>query len=179
LNRIRSADTDAGDGDGVPKCDIKENNLMTYQIRKFLESFFLPLFTIGILLLVLIVYLPSQAASDDTFIVNSPYNTDDGTCEVANCTLREAINAANIAAGANTIVFSLPTGQTVFLSGSSLPLITSTLTIDGSTSGGVSINGGGGYTGIFVIDSGTAVTITSLYIPIRRVMEAESIIVAH
>ena len=44
----------------------------------------------------------AQAAN---FTVNSTADTDDGTCDVSSCTLREAINAANAAAGFDTILF--------------------------------------------------------------------------
>ncbi len=62
-------------------------------------------------------------------VVNSLADSDDGTCDAADCTLREAINAANAnGAGADTITFSV-SGQ--ILLGGPLANITSDLTIDG------------------------------------------------
>src|SRR2546422_2384548 len=46
--------------------------------------------------------------ASQTFTVNSTADTDDGTCNAANCTLREAINAANTNAGADTVNFNIP-----------------------------------------------------------------------
>jgi CSLREA domain-containing protein len=78
-----------------------------------------------------------------TFVVNSLEDSNDGACDIApggNCTLREAINAANSLTGANTISFNLD-GEIGLLS--SLPVISdaSGLTIDG-TGQDVSIGGG-------------------------------------
>ncbi len=63
------------------------------------------------------------------FVVNTDADTDDGTCDVSNCTLREAINAANADVyDANTITFAA--NYTITLT-SALPDITSNVTIDG------------------------------------------------
>jgi len=62
------------------------------------------------------------------FIVNSSADTDDGVCG-ANCTLREAINAANAISGADTITFDA--GYTITL-GSQLPAVNTYITITGS-----------------------------------------------
>src|SRR6266849_1993209 len=45
---------------------------------------------------------------NSTLIVNTAADHDDGVCDVADCTLREAINAANARAGADSIIFRLP-----------------------------------------------------------------------
>lgn len=83
--------------------------------------------TTGSLLLVLLITilsltLParSEAAS---FIVNSSSDTDDGSCSVAHCSLREAINAANANPGIDTISFNF--GGTITLA-TTLPQITDT-----------------------------------------------------
>jgi CSLREA domain-containing protein len=78
----------------------------------------------------------AQAA---TFTVNSTNDVDDGTCNAAHCSLREALNAAQ-AAGSHTINFSIPGGgvQTIVTAG--LPQITRTVTIDGYTQPGSSPN---------------------------------------
>ena len=50
---------------------------------------------------------PTPVTHAATYIVNTLADTDDGVCDATNCTLREAINAANITAGADTITFSV------------------------------------------------------------------------
>jgi CSLREA domain-containing protein len=70
--------------------------------------------------------------------VNSTADTDDGLCNAANCTLREAINAANAAAGADTIRFSIGSGPRTISPGAALPAVTDPVTIDGTTQPGFS-----------------------------------------
>src|SRR5574341_412871 len=48
---------------------------------------------------------PVQAA---TLVVNTTSDADDGVCNAAHCSLREAINAANLAAGEDVIAFNIP-----------------------------------------------------------------------
>src|SRR6185436_10726741 len=55
------------------------------------------------------------------FVVNSNADPADGTCTVTNCTLREAINAANDTEPGSEIHFDLPAGQTVISPTSNLP----------------------------------------------------------
>jgi CSLREA domain-containing protein len=72
------------------------------------------------------------------FTVNDTGPTDDGVCGVGNCRLREAINTANLHAGADTV--ELATGATYTLTlvdnfdingkGNGLPAITSDITIN-------------------------------------------------
>ena len=108
--------------------------------RSILASMILPFFALGMLILVFILYLPSQAANA-TYTVNSTADTNDGTCNAANCTLREAILAANDTPDADTIIFSLPPTSTITLNGTQLPPISGTLTIDGSTAENLTISG--------------------------------------
>ena len=93
--------------------------------------------------------------SGPNFVVNASADTDDGSCDLApgNCTLREAINAANALAGADTITFNIPSGGacasantcTITLS-DSLPDITTEVTIDGSQNNAhITIDGAGQY----------------------------------
>ena len=63
------------------------------------------------------------------FIVNTDADTDDGTCDVSSCTLREAIDAANANADASEITFA---GDYTITLGSTLPQIATEMTIDGS-----------------------------------------------
>jgi CSLREA domain-containing protein len=128
-----------------------------------LGTTFFPLITLTTIIFIFILYQPSQAAPNGTLNVNTNADTDDGTCDVANCTLREAINAANNAAGADTIDFTLSPSATITLTGTQLPLITDTLTIDGSTALYLTISANS-LSRAFEIGSGTAVTITTLTI---------------
>ncbi len=72
------------------------------------------------------------------YVVNTVADTDDGFCSVLgqgpgnkDCTLREAINAANAHSGADTITFNL-SGTITVTSGLSLPNINDDVTIDGT-----------------------------------------------
>jgi CSLREA domain-containing protein len=75
---------------------------------------------------------PAYAA---TFTVNSNNDVDDGTCNVAHCSLREAINASNASTGVkDTINFSIGTGKkTIKPAVSPLPTIMDPVIIDGTT----------------------------------------------
>jgi CSLREA domain-containing protein len=72
-----------------------------------------------------------------TFTVNTADDHNDGTCNGADCTLREAINAVNSGSGGDTISFNISGGgvRTINLT-SGLPDINRTVTIDGSTQPG-------------------------------------------
>ena len=59
----------------------------------------------GALLLVVACLLGSRTARAATFVVNSVADTDDGVCGDGQCTLREAINAANAQPGFDLIIF--------------------------------------------------------------------------
>jgi CSLREA domain-containing protein len=104
-------------------------------------------------LVALIVLVGSRAASGAVFTVNSTADTDDGQCNTANCTLREAINAANLSGGADTIRFSIGSGAKSIALLSPLPVITAPVTIDGTTQPGfvgapiIELNGSGAGTG--------------------------------
>ena len=80
--------------------------------------------------------LVCATASAATFTVNSAADTDDGVCNAANCTLREAINAANANPGTDTIHFSIGSGSKTIAVTSPLPTITDPVTIDGTTQPG-------------------------------------------
>jgi CSLREA domain-containing protein len=70
------------------------------------------------------------------FTVNSTADTDDGVCDAASCTLREAINAANASGGADTIRFSIGSGPKTISVTSALPTVTDPVTIDATTQPG-------------------------------------------
>jgi CSLREA domain-containing protein len=73
-----------------------------------------------------------------TFTVNSTGGTDDGVCGVGNCRLREAINAANAHAGADTIELAAGAAYTLTMvdnfdawyMGTGLPVIASDITVN-------------------------------------------------
>lgn len=71
------------------------------------------------------------------YIVNSTNDSDDGACNVAHCSLREAINLSNSNAGADTINFNI-TGTSPYTISplSALPAISGPVTIDGTTQTG-------------------------------------------
>ena len=76
----------------------------------------------------------AATASMATFTVNSTADTDDGTCDATDCTLREAINAANASAGADEIRFNIPgAGPHTIQPLTELPTVTDPVTIDGTT----------------------------------------------
>lgn len=80
--------------------------------------------------------LPVVSATN--FIVSTADDHNDGTCDV-DCTLREAINAVNAGSGGDTISFNISGAgvQTMNLT-SGLPVITKSVTIDGTTQPGFS-----------------------------------------
>ncbi len=86
-----------------------------------------------------------------TFTVNTLDDHDDTFCTPDDCTLREAVNAANALSGADTITFSV--NGTVTL-GSTLPEITSEMTIDGAGQS-VTVSGDNAYRVLLVNASGT------------------------
>jgi len=124
-------------------------------------------FIIAVLFLLLVGTFSMPAAAKTAaphklgtpYVVNSTADTDDGVCSAANCTLREAINAANLVVGGNVITFSI-TG-TITLS-SALPTINDSagLTITGPA-GGLTISGANAYR-IMYVASGAALMLGKL-----------------
>jgi CSLREA domain-containing protein len=104
------------------------------------------------------VVLTAAAA---TFIVNSTADTDDGVCTTSSggCTLREAINAANENAGADTIEFNIGSGTPSITLGRSLPVIIEPVTINGNTGGAtrVELNGNHVVVDGLIISAGNSV----------------------
>src|SRR5262245_716965 len=88
---------------------------------------------LGVLLAAAVTLLLGTArASAATFAVTSPDDANDGTCDGPHCSLREAIVAANAAAGADTIVF---TASERITPATPLPAITDTVSITAQPSG--------------------------------------------
>jgi len=86
-------------------------------------------------------YSPDTSQQGPTYTVNTNADHDDGTCGTSDCTLREAINAANGQSGANTINFDIPgAGVHTIQPTSLLPDIVDPVTIDGYSQPGSSAN---------------------------------------
>jgi CSLREA domain-containing protein len=78
--------------------------------------------------------LAAPGALAATFTVNSIADPGVGTCDPEQCTLREAIVAANGNAGADTIAFEIPgSGVHTIVVGDDLPVIQQTTLVDGTT----------------------------------------------
>src|SRR5690606_38776524 len=106
-----------------------------------------------------------------TLTVTKTADTNDGACD-ADCSLREAIAAANVASG-STIAFNIPTSDAGFAGGvftitpaSALPALTGDTLVDGSTQAGYvaggapkivlnGINAGANANGLTITNSAT------------------------
>ncbi len=76
-----------------------------------------------------------------TLTVNSTADTDDEFCDATNCTLREAIHAANVNEGLDLVAFNIPAeGVRTISLASELPPITDPVIIDGYTQPGANPN---------------------------------------
>src|SRR6266446_8039781 len=86
-----------------------------------------------------------------TFTVNTADDHNDGVCNAADCTLREAINAAN---AGDTISFNIPGSGVHTINATSGYSITKAVTIDGGTQPGfagvplIELNGAGAGAGV-------------------------------
>ena len=98
------------------------------------------------------------AAVLGTLIVTTSADRDDGVCD-GNCSLREAIVAANNDAGADSISFNLSPSTTIVLSGTQLPAINDTL--NGSTAVNLTVSGNSA-SRIMQINISAAVTVTAV-----------------
>lgn len=108
--------------------------------------------------------LIAQAA---TYTVNTTNDVNDGTCDMAHCSLREAILAANTNSTADTIAFNIPGGGVHIIQPlTALPALSSgNVTIDGYTQPGSSPPVGGTKATILIEIDGTNTTNQSgLYI---------------
>ena len=88
--------------------------------------------------LICVLVLFAVSASAATYTVNSKDDLDDGVCNAAHCSLREAINAANANVGSDFVVFNIDTtsissGLATIVLTDVLPAITGAVTIDGYT----------------------------------------------
>ena len=99
-----------------------------------------------------------------TFTVNTTDDHDDGTCSTTDCTLREAINAANNQAGANTIDFSVSGTITLDQTLGTLPAISDDVTIDGAANSAAIIVSGGNNVRVMIVNNGKVLGINALTI---------------
>jgi len=76
----------------------------------------------------------------DVYTVNATNDLDDGACDAAHCSLREAILAANNHPGRDRIAFDIASGgvQTILVGPAPLPVVTEPTVIDGTTQPGYS-----------------------------------------
>jgi CSLREA domain-containing protein len=79
-------------------------------------------------LLIMVAVLPSAAVAA-TFLVTKVADTQDGSCD-ADCSLREAVDAANANAGNDTI--SVPTGSYILSHASGMLSVTDDVDVEGS-----------------------------------------------
>ena len=101
--------------------------------------------------------------SGPNFIVTNDSDNDDSLCTIKDCSLREAINAANANAGSDTITFEVDDQYLVTISpNTALPTITDPLTIDGySGSNAVILDGSNSedsFDGLTIIAGNSEVT---------------------
>lgn len=107
---------------------------------------------------VLFVFLLSSTAFSEVFRVSTGADSNDGVCNDADCSLREAINAANAAPTDDVIVFfdfvttmTLSLGEIVIANNGSLVIngdASPRRTVDGNNSGRIITNGVGAVTTI-------------------------------
>jgi CSLREA domain-containing protein len=105
-------------------------------MKSFLKYTF-PLFLIPLLFLSLVA---CGGGGGTSLTVNSGNDIDDGNCDAAHCSLREAINRANVSAGTVEIRFAIPGSEVVKMirPNTPLPAITHTVILDGTTQPGYS-----------------------------------------
>jgi CSLREA domain-containing protein len=101
-----------------------------------------------------------ETGATELLMVNSLLDTNDNFCDTQNCTLREALNAANANSDHSAIYFSV--AGTINLTGA-LPDITTGMTIKGPGSGLLTVrrNTGGSYR-IFTLNSAATRLISGL-----------------
>ncbi len=71
-----------------------------------------------------------------TYVVNSAADPGDGVCNLAHCSLREAMDAANAGAGTDTIAFTIGTGPVTISPVFPLPTVIDPVVLDATTQPG-------------------------------------------
>jgi CSLREA domain-containing protein len=116
-------------------------------------------------LICLLAIIGAAQASAATFTVNSTGDAGDGTCDAAECTLREAIAAANASADNDVIEFDttfFASAQTITLGGTQLSIANNgSLTINGPDAKSLTVSGNNA-SRVFYISPGANVTIGGL-----------------
>jgi CSLREA domain-containing protein len=119
---------------------------------------------LSVALLVWLAVIPALRAEAATLVVNSTADPGAGTCDVAECTLREAIAAANATGDTDVIQFDIPgPGPHTIALGAALPdIMDDNITIDAGTSEVVIIQAGGAYPGLVLETGSSNATISNL-----------------
>jgi CSLREA domain-containing protein len=109
-------------------------------------------------------FLSHESHAAAPLVVNSIADPGNGVCDAAECTLREAIAAANATAGDDTITFASDVSGTINLTGA-LPVLSTNITLTGPGANLLTVKRatGGDYS-VFAINGGVAVTISGLTI---------------
>jgi len=112
-------------------------------------------------LILLTTFSAATATHAAVFTVNTLADNESNGCGIGNCTLREAVTAANLLVGADTINFQAGLTGTITLTGGAL-FITSDITIDGPGARVLSVSGGGASRVFVVSGSGNTANISGL-----------------
>ena len=92
-------------------------------------------FVCQLFLFVALMFGAAWAAQATTFTVTKTADTNDNVCD-ADCSLREAIVAANNNPGQDTIAFSIGSGAKTIIPLSALPSLIESVIVDGTTQPG-------------------------------------------
>jgi CSLREA domain-containing protein len=115
----------------------------------------------------------ATGTSAKVFKVTSNHDPGHGACTASECTLREAIEAANARTGQDQIRFKLGRGQATIQPGSPLPALADVVTVDGWSQPGfhrrplIELNGsaaGGGASGLVISNQADTTIIRGLVI---------------
>jgi CSLREA domain-containing protein len=122
----------------------------------------------GALLALVLGLMLAGGARAASFVVNSSADPGDGVCDASNCTLREAIAAANANGESDTITFDLDADdREILLGGTRLEIANDAadpdLTIDGAGAPDVTVDGGGN-SQVFSVHVGANATLRGLVI---------------
>src|SRR5258706_6508242 len=90
------------------------------------------------ILVVVLILIANTARAQGTFVVNKLTDTNDGVCDVSDCSLREAIAAAS---AGGTITFTSGLSGTITV-GSTLSITSTNLTIAGPGPNTITVSGG-------------------------------------
>jgi CSLREA domain-containing protein len=112
------------------------------------------------LLVWLLGVIPGRVAyAAENYVVTNTADADDGSCATGNCTLRDAIKAANTHAGADTITFSV---SGIITLSATLPAIDDEVTIDG-TGHGITVSGNSAVR-VMIVNAGKWLNLRSITI---------------